>query len=289
MKNLIILLTLTLSAQISFSKELVYLSGAIGSTPTCAEKECGLCGVWEAYPCIAKLLVEESFPNDTFMEHSLHPFAKESEFKRTLNYEICPRQLLYANENPMYTQTRWYMSFSGPIGTRWGVWLITDNVTNTATLSMMLQSKSGGKEWCNDEGVNNKWCKWYNYTINDCGETYNTSSKPVVSIYAVPNQMSTFGTVQNFDVLYQNCSNRCGIANLSCCDSYEEVFASTPYRIIRSTSPESHTDLTSSPNTTIYSTDKLGLITTTLTSSNANVNVASLTLLTSISFLARAL
>jgi hypothetical protein len=124
------------------------------------------------------------------------------------------------------------------ISTRWAVWLIVDSNSHvwmaepsggttpqpsrrsgTATLSMMLQSKTGSQEWCNGHGVINKWCKWYNYTINDCNDDdYTTSSKPLVSIYAVPDQFNTFGTVQNFDVLYQNCTNRCGIAKLSCCD-----------------------------------------------------------------------
>jgi hypothetical protein len=236
----------------SFQKELVYLSGAIGSTPSCAKGSCGLCGVWQAYPCVSKLLAEESFPNDTFLEHQLHPFAKKEEFRRILNYEKCPLQPLFANEkDPVYTKTVSYPSFSGFVSTRWAVWLIVDSNTGlmagaglrsqsgsqvwmaepsggttpqpsrrsgTATLSMMLQSKTGSQEWCNGQGVINKWCKWYNYTINDCNDDYTTSSKPLVSIYAVPDQLNTFGTVQNFDVLYQNCTNRCGIAKLSCCD-----------------------------------------------------------------------
>jgi hypothetical protein len=202
----------------SFEKELVYLSGAIGSTPSCAKGSCGLCGVWQAYPCVSKLLAEESFPNDTFLEHQLHPFAKKSEFRRILNYEKCPLQPLFANEkDPVYTKTVSYVAFSGIVSTRWAVWLIVDS--NTATLSMMLQSKTNSQEWCNGQGVISKWCKWYNYTINDCNDdNYTTSSKPVVSIYAVPDQLNTFGTVQNFDVLYQNCTNRCGIAKLACCD-----------------------------------------------------------------------
>jgi len=203
----------------SFSKEFVYLSGAIGSTPSCAQGSCGLCGVWQAYPCVSKLLAEESFPNDTYIEHQLHPFAKDNEFRRTLNYEKCPLQPLFANKkDPIYTKTISYISFSGSISTRWAVWLIVNTSDNTATLSMMSQSKSNSQEWCNGEGVLNKWCKWHNYTINDCNDDYTTSSKPLVSIYAVPDPFNTFGTVQNFDVLYQNCTLRCGVAKLSCCD-----------------------------------------------------------------------
>lgn len=215
MKILIILLFL----YVIQCKELVYLSGAVGNTPNCAEKSCGLCGIWSAYSCVSKLLQKKSFPNDTFIEHQLHPFAKENEFKQTLNYEQCPLQILYANQKiPIYTQTKTYNSFTGRVSGRWAVWLITNDVTNHATLSMMLQIKKNEQEWCNGQGILNKWCKWYNYTIVDCNDNYTSSSKPLVSIYAVPDDLNTFGTVQNFDVLYQNCTNRCGIANLSCCD-----------------------------------------------------------------------